>query len=107
MGNRTLFLFLIGVILTGGCTDTNTSGTADSTVVKQGDYVSVDYIGELEDGTVFDTSLEDVAVEAGIYNPNREYKPLEFTVGAGQMIAGFDSGVIGMAVGEEDPRDPT
>ncbi|MBW6470906.1 MAG: peptidylprolyl isomerase [Methanosarcinaceae archaeon] len=56
-------------------------------IVKEGDYVKVDYIGELEAGTVFDTSI------------GRE--PLGFTVGAGQMIAGFDNGVVGMAVGEE------
>ena len=101
MGKGTLLLFLVSVILVSGCTDTNTSkGTVDSAVVKQGDDVRVDYIGELEDGTVFDTSKEDVAAEAGLYNPNKEYKPLEFTVGAGQMIKGFDSGVVGMTVGE-------
>ena len=101
IGKRILLLFLVGVILVSGCTDTNTSKeTVDIAVVKQGDDVRVDYSGELEDGTVFDTSIEDVAIEAGIYNPNREYKPLEFTVGAGQMIKGFDSGVVGMGVGE-------
>lgn len=31
----------------------------------------------------------------------RDYKPLTFTVGAGQMIKGFDEGVVGMKVGEE------
>jgi FKBP-type peptidyl-prolyl cis-trans isomerase 2 len=101
MGKRTLLLFLVGVILVSGCTDTNTSKeSVDDIVVKQGDDVRVDYSGELEDGTVFDTSIEEVAVEAGIYNPNREYEPLVFTVGAGQMIKGFDSGVVGMTVGE-------
>ena len=49
--------------------------------------VKVHYTGPLEDGTVFDSSLE------------RE--PLAFTVGAGQMIPGFDQAVVGMAAGEE------
>lgn len=49
--------------------------------------VKVHYTGTLEDGTVFDSSLE------------RE--PLAFTVGAGQMIPGFDQAVVGMAEGEE------
>ncbi len=40
-------------------------------------------------------------MEAGIYNEMRDYKPLVFTVGAGQMIKGFDEGVVGMEVGEE------
>lgn len=54
---------------------------------KQGDVVRVHYTGTLTDGTQFDSSV------------GRE--PLEFTVGAGQMIKGFDAGVQGMAVGEK------
>lgn len=69
--------------------------------VEKGDTISVDYIGKLEDGTVFDTSVKEAAIEAGIYNQMRDYQPLTFTVGAGQMIKGFDEGVVGMKVGEE------
>lgn len=54
---------------------------------KKGDTVKVHYTGRLEDGTVFDSSLE------------RE--PLEFSLGSGQMIAGFDKGVDGMSLDEE------
>jgi peptidylprolyl isomerase len=54
---------------------------------KEGDVVRVHYTGRLTDGTLFDSS------------EGRE--PLEFTIGAGQMIKGFDSGVLGMAVGEK------
>ena len=100
MKKLTLFLFLIGIVLVSGCTDSDTGGNME-TVVKEGDYVTVDYIGELEDSTIFDTSIKDAAIDGGVYNQNRGYEPLGFTVGAGQMIAGFDSGVVGMAVGEE------
>lgn len=55
--------------------------------VKKGDLVRVHYTGTLLDGEQFDSS-------AG-------RAPLEFTVGAGQMIAGFDAGVLGMAIGEK------
>jgi peptidylprolyl isomerase len=55
--------------------------------VKSGDVVRVHYTGKLEDGSQFDSSVGRA--------------PLEFTVGAGQMIAGFDAGVVGMAVGEK------
>ncbi|MFY9409227.1 MAG: peptidylprolyl isomerase [Methanosarcina flavescens] len=72
-----------------------------SKTIERGDTISVDYIGRLEDGTIFDTSVKEAAMEAGIYNQMREYKPLTFTVGAGQMIKGFDEGVIGMKTGEE------
>ncbi|MHC1757279.1 MAG: peptidylprolyl isomerase [Methanosarcina sp.] len=69
--------------------------------VENGDTISVNYVGKLEDGTVFDTSEKEAASEAGIYNEMRDYEPLTFTVGAGQMIKGFDEGVVGMKVGEE------
>ncbi|MDI9395062.1 MAG: peptidylprolyl isomerase [Euryarchaeota archaeon] len=69
--------------------------------VEKGDVVSVHYVGKLEDGTVFDTSEKEAALDAGIYNEMRDYKPLTFTVGAGQMIKGFDEGVVSMKMGEE------
>ena len=55
--------------------------------VKEKDTVSVHYTGTLPDGEVFDSSVD------------RE--PLSFTVGAGQMIPGFDSAVVGMEVKEK------
>ncbi|MDH5680784.1 MAG: peptidylprolyl isomerase [Spirochaetota bacterium] len=56
-------------------------------IAEAGKTVSVHYTGKLEDGTVFDSSID------------RE--PLSFTVGAGQMIKGFDDGIVGMKVGEK------
>jgi peptidylprolyl isomerase len=53
---------------------------------KSGDTVRVHYTGRLDDGTVFDSS--------------REREPLEFTVGSGQVITGFERAVEGMEVGE-------
>ena len=69
--------------------------------IENGDTISVHYVGKLENGTVFDTSVKEAAIEAEIYNDMRSYQPLTFTVGAGQMIKGFDEGVVGMRVGEE------
>lgn len=56
---------------------------------KSGDVLTVNYTGTLTDGTKFDSSL----------NPGRE--PFVFTVGAGQVIKGWDEGLIGMKVGEQ------
>ncbi len=98
-------ILLLGSVLFGsGCMDKgngNGNETGDSRVVKTGDTVQVDYTGKLENGTVFDTSREDVAKQAGIYISGREYAPLTFVAGTGQMIKGFDEGVIGMKVGDE------
>lgn len=55
-------------------------------MVKAGDKVSVNYRGTLDDGTEFDSS--------------KGRAPLQFTVGAGDVIAGFDQAVTGLKVGE-------
>lgn len=56
-------------------------------VATKGNAVKVHYTGKLQNGTVFDSSA------------NRE--PLEFTLGDGNMIKGFDTAVEGMEVGQE------
>jgi FKBP-type peptidyl-prolyl cis-trans isomerase 2 len=55
--------------------------------VKTGDKVKVHYHGKLTSGETFDSSAE--------------LEPLEFEVGSGMMIKGFDDGVTGMTVGEK------
>ncbi|HMY80953.1 MAG TPA: FKBP-type peptidyl-prolyl cis-trans isomerase [Candidatus Absconditabacterales bacterium] len=104
---------------TGTKTDsTPTSDTSASNIVENGDSVAVDYVGTLEDGTLFDTSIEEKAKAGNKHNPARKYEPLKFVVGGGQMIAGFDEGVVGMKLDETkkltlppekaygDPNDP-
>ncbi len=55
--------------------------------VKQGDTVRVNYTGKLQDGTVFDTSYD--------------RHPMQFTLGQGRLIAGFEKAVLGMNAGEK------
>ncbi|MCX8473641.1 MAG: peptidylprolyl isomerase [Sediminibacterium sp.] len=55
--------------------------------VQHGSFISVHYTGKLHNGDVFDSSIQ--------------RDPLRFKAGAGQMIAGFDKGVMGMKVGEK------
>lgn len=57
-------------------------------VIKKGDRVKLEYVGSLEDGTVFDSS-------------DKHEEAFEFTVGNGQLIKGFDDAVIGMKIGGE------
>lgn len=69
--------------------------------VNEGDYVEVDYTGRLQDGTIFDSSMEEIAKKSKYYDKNRDYEPLGFTVGEGELIPGFENGVKGMEVGEK------
>jgi len=73
----------------------------NSRTVEKGDYLLIDFTGKLEDGTVFDTTLKEKALKAGIYSEEKEYRPFFFRVDARQVIKGIDSGVLGMREGEE------
>jgi len=85
------------MLLVAGCSkdDKNMNGELiiEDIIIGQGaeavkySIITVNYTGWLEDGTKFDSSL----------NSGRE--PLRFTLGAGQMIQGFDQGILGMKVG--------
>lgn len=78
--SKTILILVIAlVVVLSGCGD----GTP---AAKDGDVVHVMYTGKLEDGTVFDSNVGN--------------DPLEFTVGGGKMITGFDRAVVGMKVGE-------
>lgn len=68
---------------------------------KNGDTVRVHYVGKFPGGKVFDTSLEKEAIQAGIFQKGRDYKPLTVTLGAGQVIKGFNDAIVGMKPGEE------
>ncbi len=84
----------------GGSGDQSSAGRSaagsEKSVVESGDRVQVHYTGTMDGGTVFDQS-----------NPET---PLEFVVGSGQIIQGFDRAVIGMRAGDEktvviEPKD--
>ena len=77
--------------------DENLSGAKNMTdIVSNGNKVKVHYEGTLDDGSVFDTS--------------KEREPIDFEVGTGQLIAGFEKALVGMKKGEKkkiviDPQD--
>ncbi|KAK7756699.1 peptidylprolyl isomerase fpr3 [Diatrype stigma] len=76
----------VGVKVVQGVTvDDRKAGSGRS--VKKGDRVDVRYIGKLADGKVFDS--------------NKKGKPFSFKAGDGQVIKGWDVGIIGMSVGGE------
>ncbi|RYP27438.1 hypothetical protein DL767_007682 [Monosporascus sp. MG133] len=76
----------LGVKVVQGVTvDDRKLGTGRA--VKKGDRVDVRYIGKLQDGKVFDS--------------NKKGKPFSFKAGDGQVIKGWDIGIVGMSVGGE------
>lgn len=98
-----LVVSMLALLLLAGCTQNNPNnpnndqnqnsnangGTNLQETVQKGDTIQVNYKGTLEDGSEFDSNLK----------PGRT--PLEFTVGGGQMIKGFDAAVVGMKLNEE------
>jgi FKBP-type peptidyl-prolyl cis-trans isomerase len=65
-----------------------TPGKADARIAKNGDAVMVHYSGFLTNGTKFDSSLD-------------RNEPIDFTLGSGMVIKGWDEGVAGMRIGEK------
>ena len=61
-------------------------------VAKAGDTISMNYTGRLENGTVFDSNVD----------PKFNHvEPFVFILGSGQVIPGWDKGIVGMKVGEK------
>jgi FKBP-type peptidyl-prolyl cis-trans isomerase FkpA len=65
----------------------------------KGSLVKVNYTGRLLDGTVFDTSDKETAKKANIFDERRPYEPIEFVVGEGGVIPGWDEGILLMNKG--------
>lgn len=70
----------------------NNNTTSTGNVAKTGDTVSMNYTGQLQNGTVFDSNIDPKF---------KHVEPFVFTLGAGQVISGWDKGIVGMKVGEK------
>jgi FKBP-type peptidyl-prolyl cis-trans isomerase len=88
---------LIVVLVVGGgvyltINNNKSSMTQEDMGAQVGDKVSMNYTGKLDDGTVFDSNID----------PQFNHvRPFEFTLGAGQVIPGWDKGIVGMKVGDK------
>jgi FKBP-type peptidyl-prolyl cis-trans isomerase len=85
MKTVTAIIVIIGVLIGGYFLFT---AQPMERIAQNGDIVDVHYTGTLVDGTVFDSSIT-------------RGRPFSFTLGAGEVIKGWDEGILGMKVGEK------
>jgi len=105
--SQTAFIILI-VLAAGGLymVYTLSKGSVESgrglgkNAVAVNDVVVLNFVSRLSNGSIVDTTIEQVAIDENIYSMDYEYSPIIFTVGKNQIIAGIDSGVIGLREGE-------
>lgn len=70
--------------------------------VKEGDFIKLEFTGRTkETGEVFDTTIEEVAEEAGIKVEKKTYGPIPVIIGGGHLLKGLDEAVVGMEEGEK------
>ena len=86
--------------------------------IDNGDFVRVNFTGKIKDtDDVFDTTYDEIAQEAGIFEENKTYKPIPIVVGGNHLLPAIEEAIIGLEEGETKhievdsdnafgPRDP-
>lgn len=69
-------------------------------VVESGKTITFDYAAGFDNGTLFDTTFEIAAKEAGIYDPSRVYQPVTLVYGKNPLFPGLQEALLGMKEGE-------
>jgi FKBP-type peptidyl-prolyl cis-trans isomerase len=87
-----IVLVVVGIFAYITINKNNTNTMTEERTTKAGDVVSMNYTGTLADGTVFDSNT---------LPKFNHVEPFTFTLGAGQVIKGWDEGLLGMKVGEK------
>ena len=94
------------IVIAGVITGLYINEILEKPEIEKGDFVEINYIGYFENGTIFDTTYYDIALEAnetyGLPLKGNEsfYAPLNFTVGKGEVIQGLDEAILEMKKGE-------
>ena len=69
--------------------------------VNKGDFVVVEYTGKLDDGTVFDTTDEQVAKDNQLFSEKAKYEPAKICVGQNQLLPGLDNALVGQEISSD------
>ena len=69
-------------------------------MLKENDFVEIDYVARIKGDGIFDLTLEDVAKENKIYSKDYKYKPVIICMGKKDIIKGLDNQLIGKDLGE-------
>ena len=70
--------------------------------IDNGDFVRVNFTGKIkETDDVFDTTYDEVAQEAGIYEENKTYKPIPIVVGGNHLLPAIEEEIIGLEAGDK------
>ena len=87
--------------------------------IDNGDFVRVNFTGKIKDADdVFDTTYDEIAQEAGIFDDNKTYKPIPIVVGGNHLLPAIEEAIIGLDEGDKKtievdsenafgPRDPS
>ena len=86
--------------------------------IKDGDFVRVNFTGKIkENDEVFDTTYDEIAQEAEIFDENKTYKPIPIVVGGNHLLPAIEEEIVGLEAGDRKtvevdsdngfgPRDP-
>ena len=86
--------------------------------IENGNFVRVNFTGKIkENDEVFDTTYDEIAQEAGIFDENKTYKPIPIVVGGNHLLPAIEDAIIGLEAGDRKtvevesddafgPRDP-
>lgn len=89
--------FVLLLVLASAC---SVKEEQKNPAVEFGKKITFDYAAGFDNGTLFDTTFENAAKEAGIYDPNRVYEPVTVVYGKDPLFPGLQEALLGMKEGE-------
>tara|TARA_Y100000034_G_scaffold131124_1_gene191191 strand:+ start:1003 stop:1638 length:636 start_codon:yes stop_codon:yes gene_type:complete len=69
-------------------------------MLKENDFIEIDYVAKIKGNGIFDLTREDVAKENNVYNTEFKYKPVILCLGRGDIVKGLDKKLIGKDIGD-------